>query len=141
MSEGSRRSTVRLPHGAIVKAPGMLPMMYTTRELADDLGVAARTVREWATRGMPHERDRRGHIWVNGREFAEWVDATRRAADGDGMAPDEGYCMRCNARVRMAEPVVYRGGVSTLLQSACPHCGATVSRGVRDGEPEQLPGG
>jgi len=29
----------KIPHSAIVKAPGLLPMLYTLREMSDELGV------------------------------------------------------------------------------------------------------
>jgi hypothetical protein len=37
----------RLSHTVIVRAPGLLPMLYTPSELERELRIPARTVREW----------------------------------------------------------------------------------------------
>jgi excisionase family DNA binding protein len=63
-----------IPHSVIVRAPGLLPMLYKVRELAQELETSRRTIRRWARRGMPHERDGRNHIWINGEEFAQWCN-------------------------------------------------------------------
>jgi hypothetical protein len=89
-SHSLRRSTERLPHGVIVRAPGLLPMRYKTRELAEELSISTRTIRRWARRGMPHQRDSRDHIWVHGEEFAVWVEDQRCARRGPKLDPDEG---------------------------------------------------
>jgi hypothetical protein len=49
-----KQSRYKLPHSVIVHAPGLLPMMYRTRELAEELGVATQTVVTWAKNGVPH---------------------------------------------------------------------------------------
>jgi hypothetical protein len=60
----------RISHAVIVKAPGLLPMLYSPSELEEELGVPARTIRDWLKSGLPHERDAGGHIWINGQAFA-----------------------------------------------------------------------
>jgi len=44
--EVNRRRT-KLPHAVIIKAPGLLPMLYTPREICEELGVAESTLRDW----------------------------------------------------------------------------------------------
>ena len=34
----------KIPREVIVRAPGLLPMFYKTRELAEDLGIDQRTI-------------------------------------------------------------------------------------------------
>jgi len=128
----SREVRGKLPHAVIVGAPGLLPMLYRPTELAEDLHVPARTIREWTGKGMPHQRDRRGHIWINGTEFFQWVETMRQPVHTGGLGPNEAYCVRCNRPVQLVDPVLHTAGVSPLLQGSCPHCGATVNRGVRD---------
>jgi len=41
---------IHLPRQVIVKAPGLLPMLYTVRELSEDLGMPERTLRDWLKR-------------------------------------------------------------------------------------------
>jgi hypothetical protein len=38
---------VSLPHTVIVRAPGLLPMLYRPAELADDLEIPESTLRDW----------------------------------------------------------------------------------------------
>jgi hypothetical protein len=124
-----------IPHSVIVRAPGLLPMLYKVRELAQELDTSRRRIRTWARRGMPHERDGRNHIWINGEQFAQWVEDQRRTQRGPKLKPDEGYCLRCRRAVQMVGSIRQVGGKKTILQGACPRCGATVNRGVAHGEP------
>ncbi len=49
-------------------------MLYRPSELADELAIPAPTIRWWIQhRGIPYQRDARGHLWVSGRDFAQWV--------------------------------------------------------------------
>lgn len=54
----------RLPHSVVVRAPGLLPMLYTLSELTEELRVSRAVIRGWLKRGLAHERDSRGHILV-----------------------------------------------------------------------------
>ena len=42
-----RFSKVGVPQIVIVRAPDLLPMLYTPRELEQEPGVPSRTIREW----------------------------------------------------------------------------------------------
>ena len=128
----------RLPHSVIVRAPGLLPMLYRPRELAEDLGVSAYTVRQWVSHGAPHGRDARNHIWISGDRFAQWVDALRSRGGVGRLGPNQGYCVRCRTAVQLVSPVRCRNGKSTLLRATCPRCGADVCRGAKDDKPKQL---
>jgi len=68
----------RLPHQVIVQAPGLLPMLYTLREISTELGVPESTLRDWLDAGAPHHQDDRNHLWINGERFAAWVNPNRR---------------------------------------------------------------
>jgi hypothetical protein len=125
---------VCLPHVAIVRAPGLLPMLYRPAELAQDLEVPESTFRDWLGMGLSHQRDDRGHIWINGREFAEWVKTFRRQAASRKMAEDEAYCFRCQQPVKLLNPSATVRGKQRLLNGICPDCGTTIYRGKRDGQ-------
>lgn len=122
-----------LPHATIVKAPGLLPMRYTLRELADELGCSGRTLRAWANAGMPVERDTRGRIWVIGTQFAAWAAARRKQTTDQEMLPDQAYCMKCRGVVRIADPIEISNGKHVRLRGHCPFCGKKVYRGVKRG--------
>ena len=79
MIDNVQSSTFKIPHLVIVKAPGLLPMHYTPREIAEELGIPESTLRDWILRGAPHFRDDHNHLWINGQKFAAWVEDLRNA--------------------------------------------------------------
>ncbi len=122
----------KLPHLVIVRAPGLLPMLYTVRELADELSMPERTLRDWLHHGAPHTRDRLGHIWVDGYAFTAWVASQRKIDTHGRLRPGEGYCMNCNRIVMMLYPTRRpSAGKLVYIQGVCPHCDGKVSRGAR----------
>jgi hypothetical protein len=132
MSQVNPYPRIKLPHTVIVKAPGLLPMLYTVRELADELSMPERTLRDWLLHGAPHTRDRLGHIWVNGQAFAGWVLSQRKKAPGPRLKPNEGYCLFCNRIVIVFNPTRRSSaGKLVYIQGLCPHCNGKVSRGAR----------
>lgn len=125
----------RLSHAVIVKAPGLLPMLYSPSELERELGVPARTIRDWLKSGLPHQRDETGHIWVNGEALAAWVKASREEARRTTpLADGQAFCVGCRAAVTILEPVRRRQGHRVLLSGTCPACGRKINRGIRDGQ-------
>jgi hypothetical protein len=131
---------IKLPHAVIVKAPGLLPMLYSPSELEGELGVPARTIRDWLRWGVPHQRDETEHIWINGQEFAAWVKAIRTAARRTVPLKDgQAFCVGCRAAVTVLEPQRRRNGNRVLLSGRCPTCGRTIHRGIRDDQPAELP--
>ncbi len=99
---------LRLPHSVIVRAPGLLPMLYRPSELAEELDVAPATVRDW-------------------------VDAVRQQPQKPKLGHDEAYCFRCRRSVELRDPVAQQHGKQMLLSGSCPHCGGTINRGGRIG--------
>ena len=64
MSENQNSSNFRISRNVLIKAPGLLPMLYTPREIAEDLDVPETTLRDWLNHGAPHNRDESNHIWI-----------------------------------------------------------------------------
>jgi hypothetical protein len=132
MSQYLPNPRTKLPHAVIVRAPGLLPMLYTVRELADDLSMPERTLRDWLHNGAPYTRDRLGRIWVHGQAFTAWVSSQRKKEPRVKLQPDEGYCMNCNRIVMMLHPIRRQSsGKLVYIQGVCPHCDGKVSRGAR----------
>ncbi|MBI5304882.1 MAG: hypothetical protein HY868_22300 [Chloroflexi bacterium] len=117
-------------HLVIMRAPGLLPMLYTPRELEDELGIPALTIREWIKQGMPHERDARGHLWINGVTFAGWVEQVQKTKSQITLAADEAYCLKCRQAVKLSDAQPSRLAKLTVLHGICPNCGGTIHRGV-----------
>jgi hypothetical protein len=134
MTKRRTGTPVKLPHAIIVRAPGLLPMLYRATDLAEDLEVSIRTVRQWARRGMPYQRDSRGHLWINGVEFAAWVEIQRGLRRGPVLGQDEAYCLRCAEPVKLVNPTRRVDGKRVLLQATCPTCGIRINKGVSCGQ-------
>ncbi len=113
----------------ISRTQGLLPMLYTTSELEQELGVPAYSIRDWVRLGMPHERDERERLWINGILFAQWVNEVRRARSHINLKQDEAYCFHCKRAVRLDHPQVSQKGNHILLSGQCPMCGHSIHRG------------
>ncbi len=125
----------RLPHAVIVRAPGLLPMLYTPRELEQELHLPARTIREWLGKGLPHQRDERGHIWINGRQLAAWVKTACQRRSHQPLDEDEAYCLHCRRPVTLLNPTETYRGRQALTRSTCAACGHTIYRARRHDQP------
>ncbi len=123
----------KLPHTVIVRAPGLLPMRYTPSDLETELRVPARSIREWLDRGLPHQRDGRGHISIDGRDVAAWVKTMSQPRSGVRLADDEAYCFSCRQPVKLLDPVDIQRGKQLLRQGVCPVCAHIIYRGGRHG--------
>ena len=133
-----RNHRTKLPHNVIIKAPGLLPMLYTPREICDELDIAESTLRDWLQIDVPHQRDNRNRIWINGEEFARWVNNQRKPKVTNKLNEDEAYCLRCNQVSKLLSPQIQPiKGNLVLIKGTCANCGAVINRGAhRDRTPE-----
>src|ERR1043165_8953837 len=121
---------IRLPHSAIIKSPGLLPMLYTVSEIAAALGVPERTLRDWLEAGAPHDREQNARIWIHGRKFAPWMPGMGDPAKSRKLKNDEAYCMRCSRPVQMTNvSTKAMQGKLIMIRGTCPFCGCTINRG------------
>ncbi len=132
MSRNVSVPRIKISHQVIVKAPGLLPMLYNVRELAEELGMPERTLRDWLLRGAPHNWDARRHLWVNGEEFTGWVKAQHSQRKRTKLADGQAYCLHCNQVVQLSaiekRPIK---GKLVHFKGHCPNCGAVINRGGR----------
>ena len=128
----------KLPHNVIIKAPGLLPMLYTPREICEELDIAESTLRDWLKIDVPHQRDNRNRIWINGEEFARWVNNQRKPKVTNKLNEDEAYCLRCNQVSKLLSPQIQPiKGNLVLIKGTCATCGTVINRGAhRDRTPE-----
>lgn len=133
-----RTHRTKLPHNVIIKAPGLLPMLYTPREICEELDIAESTLRDWLQIDVPHQRDNRNRIWINGEEFARWVNNQRKPKVINKLKEDEAYCLRCNQVSKLLSPQIQPiKGNLVLIKGTCANCGAVINRGAhRDRTPE-----
>ena len=132
-SNASGAACIRVPHSVIVRAPGLLPMWYTPHELAEELRISARIIREWLSRGLSHRRDECGHILVDGRRMAAWVKTIGQSQPRHPLEDDEAYCLSCRQPVKLTNPTHTQRGKQVLWRGVCPICGSAICRGGRHG--------
>ncbi len=135
MEEQALSLTRKMPYQVIVKAPGLLDMQYKPTELANELGIDVRAIREWTKNGLPHQRDHQGRLWINGRELAKWVNLHRQRP-GFTLAANEAYCLRCRRKVKLLQPTISYSVTPPLLRGKCPRCSGDVNRGLKSDLPK-----
>jgi hypothetical protein len=128
---------IRIPHSAIVRASGLLPMYYTAGELSAELEVPRKTIILWVKNGLPHMRDKQNHVWVVGSECAVWIEAMRKAnLKKIPLGDEEAFCFRCRKPVEIQDRHIQTIRGRYLLSGKCPECGCRVNKGVRLDKPE-----
>ena len=96
-------------------------MMYSPRELADEIGVHIDQIYAvYIPLGCPHERDKQKHIAINGKVFAEWY---YKVYPKIKLAHDEAFCLTCKMGVKIIKPKQITKNDITYLLSKCPNCG------------------
>lgn len=125
---------MKLPHIVIVKSPGLLPMLYTVREISAELNIPESTLRDWLEAGAPHQRDRRQHIWINGVVFNQWVQEQRKSKREHKLLDHQAFCLRCKTVVELNAPERKAiKGKLVHIKGVCPQCGCVINRGARNG--------
>jgi hypothetical protein len=126
---------LKIPHTVIVRAPGLLPMLYKASELSDELDIPERTLRDWLASGAPHEKDEKSHIWINGELFAGWITEQRANKRSLKLTEGEAYCFGCNEAVSISgqEEIPIKGKL-IHIRGICPVCGTQVQRGGKNGK-------
>lgn len=135
----STQNSIRLPHSAITKAPSLLPMMYTVSELCTELDTPRHLIRSWVDNGLPHQRDKRQYIWINGIECKSWIEQKRQSKrKKKHLKDDQAYCLKCRKVVIIQTPqlIVHKG--NRRLSGSCPHCEGTVNKGIKNDQSRKL---
>jgi hypothetical protein len=104
----------------------LLDMMYTPRELAEEIGFNQRQVyRAYIPSGCPYMRDKRGRLWINGKEFCEWALDVYRKRE---LLKDEAFCLTCRKPVSLVDPIKKQEDRLVYTVSTCPECGRKLAR-------------
>lgn len=131
-----------LQHQHIVKLGRLMNMLYKPSEIAEEIGVNVDTVyRSYLPAGLPHTRDREGNLWIHGPAFIAWARETisKKKARRAPLTADQAWCVKCRQPVALINPKIKTSNrYLELLQSPCPHCGATVNRARKRQLPSPL---
>jgi len=124
---------IKIPHKVIIRAPGLLPMLYTLNELASALDMPYNTLRGWLSAGAPHEKDNSGRLWINGESFRAWVVSQKPDKKLQRLTEGQGYCMHCNqARIIESPQYIFVNEKVKRIKGYCPVCKNIINRGIRD---------
>jgi hypothetical protein len=105
---------------------GLFDMMYSPRELAEEIGFHIDQVYNvYVPLGCPHERDDRKHIQINGRAFLAWYEKTYPKTK---LAHDETFCLTCKKAVKIVSPQGQVHNDTVYVLSVCPVCGRKLTK-------------
>ncbi len=121
----------KIPHSAIVRAPGLLPMLYKITEVSEELRVSEDRVRQWISQDLPVERDAQEHTWVDGEALQQWIRALQQTRAARKLGKGLAFCFRCDETVAFQPLTVSRNGHHLLESGFCPKCGTTLHRGAK----------
>jgi hypothetical protein len=104
----------------------LFDMMYSPRELADEIGMEVNQVyMVYVSLGCPSERDPKNHILINGKTFAEWYGVVYAKRS---LANDETFCKTCKKGVKIYQPNKTTKDGLVYLLSVCPVCGRGLTK-------------
>lgn len=117
----------------------LLDMMYTPKEIADEIGFSVRQVyRVYIPAGCPCQRDLINHVWINGKAFRNWVNDFYQKRE---LGLNEAFCLTCKQAVTMVNPERVQDGRLIYYLCNCPRCGRKLARIVTRGScSNDLPG-
>jgi hypothetical protein len=108
----------------------LLDMLYMPGELAKEVGFYRRQVyRVYINLGLPHIRDHRDHIWINGKTFREWYEATYPRVK---LVEGEGFCLTCKKSVLLENPETENWGGLVFWVGYCPKCRRKITRIIKN---------
>ena len=130
MTRYHNKISIKIPHKVVIRSPGLLPMLYKVGELADELEMPERTLRDWLSYGAPHQRDGNNHIWIDGEKFAGWVGEQKKKRPHRTLQDNEATCFRCKTHVEMLDPQIrHIKGKLYHISGTCEKCGQVIVRG------------
>lgn len=105
---------------------GLFDMMYSARELADEIGIHIDQIYNvYVPLGCPEDRDGRKHILINGKAFAEWYCKVYVKIR---LMPDETFCKTCKKGVKIYKPKKRTKGKLVYILSVCKTCGRNLTK-------------
>ena len=104
----------------------LLDMMYKPSEIAEIIEFERRQFyRVYIPEGCPHQKDGKGYLWINGKGFREWYEATYPRVT---LGKDETFCLTCKKPVKLVNATRKQKGRLHYWVSSCPNCGRKLTR-------------
>jgi predicted RNA-binding Zn-ribbon protein involved in translation (DUF1610 family) len=110
------------------KVKGLLNMLYTPRELSDEIGINKDQIyRVYIPAGCPYSKDGQNHNLINGKEFKIWYEENYQKRT---LEKGQAYCVSCKKIVEVSNPERMSKGNLVYDAYVCPNCGKKVIRFV-----------
>jgi hypothetical protein len=111
------------------KLKSLFDMMYSARELAEEIGINTDQIYGvYIPLGCPEERDDRNHILINGKAFANWYTKEYQKLR---LKDDETFCKTCKKGVEIYQPKKRQKGGLVYVLSVCPNCGRKLTKIIK----------
>ena len=108
------------------KVKGLLNMMYSPRELAEEIGFNKNQVyRVYLPAGCPHTKNSIGRILIHGISFRLWFEETYKKTP---IEKGQAWCVSCKKVVMVSNPKRFEKGRLSYNLFTCPICGKAVSK-------------
>lgn len=108
------------------KVKGLLNMMYSPRELAEEIGIEKNQVyRVYLPLNCPHEKDSFGRILIHGLTFRSWYEDTYKKVT---VEKNQAWCVSCKKIVAFSDVKRFTKGRLIYDLSTCPICGKSVAK-------------
>lgn len=108
----------------------LLNMEYKPAEIAAELAIDVRLIRDCLKMGCPARYDKTGHAWINGKDFKSWVmtNTPQRKGKTAQRGELEFYCLPCKQYFTVKEitRTVKRGRLD--ITYAIAPCGHNVTK-------------
>ncbi len=113
---GSQRNRVK----------GLLNMLYTPRELSEEIGISKNQIyRVYLPLNCPHEKDDLGRISIHGLSFRVWYEDLYKKV---GLEKNQAWCVSCKKIVDVSDSKRFTKGRLVYDLFTCPICGKCVAK-------------
>lgn len=119
----------KLSRAMMRRSMRILDMQYKLSEIAKELGADKEQILQLVFAGAPARKDARGHYWIHGTTFVQWLydAAPKNGRDKNTFAENECWCIACRSMIIYVESR-RRGCVS---YGKCP-AGHSVTRFISE---------
>ena len=120
------------------KREKLLDMYYTTKELADTLGVTPKYVTDSMVKGygVPTHKQSNGRFYISGLDVVEWIeklyaDKLIKKHDKKPLQDNEFICLKCHKRMEVNNSQLMTENNRVVKVAICPVCGSKMRKFIK----------
>ena len=91
----------KLSRAMMRRSMRILDMQYKLSEIAMELGADKEQILQLIYAGAPARKDSRGHYWIHGTKFVQWLHdvAPKNGRDRNTFSDNECWCASCRSMI------------------------------------------